>query len=127
MVASSGGFNDGSSRWTSSSSTSSASCPSTGSAASCSSTCLTERYERRSVIVTTNTLAFGAEWVKVFGGDEKPHHRAPSIASHTTPHGHHHHGARELPGCEEKVGIIEDKADDNDTTPGTLPKGGRKA
>ena len=51
-----------------SSSTNSASCPSTPSAASSFNLCA-DRYERRATVVTTN-LAF-AEWVTVFARDEK--------------------------------------------------------
>ena len=82
---------------------------------------LTERYERRSVIVTTN-LAFG-EWVKVFGGDEK-------LTTALLDRLAHHATVITTRGKSfrmRKKGIIEDKADDNDTAPGTLPKGGRKA
>jgi DNA replication protein DnaC len=82
---------------------------------------LTERYERRSVIVTTN-LAFG-EWVKVFGGDEK-------LTTALLDRLAHHATVITTRGKSfrmRKKGIIEDKADDNDTVPGTLPKGGRKA
>ncbi len=82
---------------------------------------LTERYERRSVIVTTN-LAFG-EWVKVFGGDEK-------LTTALLDRLAHHATVITTLGKSfrmRKKGLIVDKADDNDTAPGTLPKGGRKA
>jgi len=76
---------------------------------------LSERYERRSVLVTTN-LAF-AEWIKVFGGDEKlttalldrlAHH-----ATVITTKGKSYRMRKRLPAVAE-----------NETT---LPKSARKA
>jgi DNA replication protein DnaC len=80
---------------------------------------LTERYEKRSVVVTTN-LQF-AEWVKVFGGDEKlttalldrlAHH-----ATVITTKGKSYRMKRRATSPEEKP---------PNTTPLTLPKPGRK-
>ena len=80
---------------------------------------LAERYEKRSVIVTTN-LAFG-EWVKVFGGDEKLTtalldrlaHHATVIATKGKSYRMRKRGSTEKKATEEA-----DPA---------LPKGSRKA
>jgi DNA replication protein DnaC len=80
---------------------------------------LTERYERRSVIVTTN-LAF-AEWVKVFGGDEK-------LTTALLDRLAHHATVITTKGKSFRMrrrpttGETEDQ-----TTPATLPKTPRKA
>jgi DNA replication protein DnaC len=80
---------------------------------------LADRYERKSVLVTTN-LAFG-EWVKVFGGDEKLTtalldrlaHHATVIATKGRSY-----RMRKRGSGDEKP--IED-------APAALPKAGRKA
>jgi DNA replication protein DnaC len=80
---------------------------------------LTERYERRSVVVTTN-LQF-AEWVKVFGGDEKlTTALLDRLAHHATviaTKGKSYRMKKRATGSEEKQ---------PNTTPLTLPKPGRK-
>jgi DNA replication protein DnaC len=54
------------------------------------------RYEKRSVLLTTN-LSF-AEWPKVFGGDEKP--TTALLESACSPRCRHHHQGEELPDAE---------------------------
>jgi IstB-like ATP binding protein len=81
---------------------------------------LTERYERRSVTVTTN-LAF-AEWVKVFGGDEK-------LTTALLDRLAHHATVIATKGKSFKMrkkGLTERTIEDQTTTD-ALPKAGRKA
>jgi DNA replication protein DnaC len=80
---------------------------------------LTERYERRSVIVTTN-LAF-AEWVKVFAGDEKlTTALLDRLAHHATVI------ATKGKSFRMRKRVTKEEAE-NATTPLTLPKTPRKA
>jgi hypothetical protein len=81
---------------------------------------LTERYERRSVIVTTN-LAF-SEWVKAFGGDER-------LTTALLDRLAHHATVITTKGKSfrmRKKGLPEASDDGASTTPATLPKAARK-
>lgn len=80
---------------------------------------LTERYERRSTIVTTN-LAF-AEWVKVFGGDEKlTTALLDRLAHHATVI------ATKGKSYRMRKRVTNDEKSDATDSP-SLPKSGRKA
>jgi DNA replication protein DnaC len=89
---------------------------------------ITERYERRSVIVTTN-LSF-AEWVKVFASDEKlttalldrlAHH-----ATVITTKGKSYR-MRRREGAEMPEKTADNPPEKTPKTPSTLPKPGRRA
>jgi DNA replication protein DnaC len=81
---------------------------------------LTERYERRSVIVTTN-LAF-SEWVKVFGGDEK-------LTTALLDRLAHHATVIPTKGKSYRMRkkTLNESNDDDQVTSAALPKTGRKA
>ena len=81
---------------------------------------ITERYERRSLIVTTN-LPF-AEWVKVFAGDEK-------LTTALLDRLAHHATVITTRGKSYRMRKRTERPEETlpDTTPTALPKPGRRA